>query len=380
MRPATSNTGEVELTAPWAEQPAIASAHTTPIMRRTIAIPTLVYTHLLEIARHHGVPSQLLGYARAQSLGCGRLTVNDINDLRPNRGELQPVENFPLIGVRGEAGDIDNFRGDRDVVAQHLHHRSAVEQRPAASSRGLIAHENNSVVAVGKPSFEMMENAAARRHSRRGDDYHRPQPRVQLDRCRHGFDLGQVLVIEETFFMRDIGADFRTATRDGLFVNLQRGKRHRAVDEGWGARDCASVAQARQMVQDDLGSIDGKRGNNDDTAALERPCNRSFETLKRRRIVMNPIAVGGLDHDHVGGGRRRGRAQDWVRRTSQVAGEEDSFSAGRVYLDTYQGRSDDVPGMQKLRGYWTEIDLGVEIRRRKAIKRIPCVSFGVERE
>src|ERR1039458_7355990 len=74
-----------------------------------------VYTHLLEIARHHGVPSQLLGYARAQSFGCGRLTVNDINDLRSNRGELQPVEDFPLIGVRGEAGDIDNFRGGRDV-------------------------------------------------------------------------------------------------------------------------------------------------------------------------------------------------------------------------------------------------------------------------
>ncbi len=69
-----------------------------------------------------------------------------------------------------------------------------------------------------------------------------------------------------------------------------------------------------------------------------------------------------------------------MRRTSQVAGEEDSFAVGRVYLDAYQGRSDNVPGMQKLRSYRTEFDLGVEIRRRKAIKRIPRVSFGVKRE
>ncbi len=136
-----------------------------------------------------------------------------------------------------------------------------------------------------------------------------------------------------------------SALGDGAAVDVQDAQCHGTVGVDGERWDATLRRQAPQCHQHHLGAIDGECGNDHHAAPFRGPGDGIGEDVERDVLVLvEPVPVGRLAHDHVGGhGVVRGSEQR-VGSPTEVTGEQQgAVRAGEVH--GHRCRAEDVSGV-----------------------------------
>ena len=161
-------------------------------------------------------------------------------------------------------------------------------------------------------------------------------------------------------------------------VELGRVDRHRRVQEDREIlRDPPGLLQAVQAVEHRLGATDGEAGDEQHAAALNGAADDVGEGVLGVARVVQSIAVGRLEDEHVGHvGHVRRRGQDRVVGAAEVAGEEDR-AAGTLHA--HEGGAQDVARRSPGDPQGADGDDGGPRHRLQLTQRGPGLLLGVER-
>jgi hypothetical protein len=114
------------------------------------------------------------------------------------------------------------------------------------------------------------------------------------------------MVEERRRVVEHLGTDLGRPSLDRAAVHTQSGECHRAVDVDGDVRQFTLVVEVSEMVQQDLGAIDGERRDHHGATPIDRATDRVAQQIRRVRVVVQQVAVGALDHDPVGVADRLG--------------------------------------------------------------------------
>ena len=138
-----------------------------------------------------------------------------------------------------------------------------------------------------------------------------------------------------------------TQTFGMFFVNGRRVHAQRAVHENRDARKFSGASQFVQHINDLLRAPDGKRGDDNFAALLERFADEfADQFVGVRALLVNARGVGGFDLEiiHVLDGNRV--AQQFIAAAPDVAGEQPAeFSAVFLNVQNHLRGTEDVSGV-----------------------------------
>ena len=83
---------------------------------------------------------------------------------------VEPIEQFALAGVTGEAAEGGDACADDDVVAEDADIFSAFDEAAAEGAFGLVAGDEDGDAALPEVVFEVVDDSAAFAHAAGGDD------------------------------------------------------------------------------------------------------------------------------------------------------------------------------------------------------------------
>ena len=160
-------------------------------------------------------------------------------------------------------------------------------------------------------------------------------------------------------------------------VGARGADRHRAVEVHGHVGDRARLAQVPQREQHRLRPAHRERRDEHDAVARDGAAHDLADRLDRVHGRVTSIAVGGLEHESVGGERARRWAHHEIVRAAQVAGEQHRRAVGR---ETHDRCAEDVPRRRVLhREAGPELELHARGHRCEQLQRGLGFRFRVER-
>ena len=268
---------------------------------------------------------------------------------------LDPVHQVVVIGVRAEAGEVDDLGPDGHVLAEELDTVGPIQQVAAQGARGLEAHEHHGAVGAPEVILQMVADTARVAHTGSGDNdlgglVHVQQlglvyrlGQVQTGEAEH---MGAVLHQRQSVLVQ-IAPQIAAENRGGL-LGQRAVHVHREVLDG---RDQIFVLDLADKVQQLLGAAHGE-GGDDHVAALAQ---RLVDDLRQLAGVaphlgVIAVAVGGLGEHIVRTVEELGIADDGLIHIADIAGEHHgarfiTLMAGE--LDA--GAAQQVAGIDELR-------------------------------
>ncbi|CAB5069091.1 unannotated protein [freshwater metagenome] len=261
----------------------------------------------------------------------------------------------------------------------HLQHVGTIQQGAAARTCRLEADERDRIPAVGEELFEVVRHATPGCHTGTSDD----DCRLRAPRDPLGPVRGLVLLEEGHLEQRAVATEFRanirSPLRDRCPVEAQRCKGHRAVDEDGNTREASGLRKASEVIEEDLGAIDGERRDDEYSATVNRPPDECSEALRGVLRIVRAIAVGGLHEDEVRLAHRIRLPQHGVVRPPEVAAESHRDAIGQFAerrgapQDVARDIEAEAEGVRDLEGL-------TEIHRFETPQRRKRLVLGVERK
>ena len=99
------------------------------------------------------------------------VAVDDKDMLRPGGVEVaHPTDEMVMVGVGGQALEVDDLRADGDLLAEHLHALCPLEQVAAQRPGRLEADEHDAALRTPEVVLEVVADAARVAHAGGGDD------------------------------------------------------------------------------------------------------------------------------------------------------------------------------------------------------------------
>ena len=78
---------------------------------------------------------------------------------------LDPVHQMVMVGVRAEAGEVDDLGPDGHILAEELDAVGPVQQVAAQGARGLKSHEHHGAVGAPEVILQMVADTARVAHT-----------------------------------------------------------------------------------------------------------------------------------------------------------------------------------------------------------------------
>src|ERR1700674_3876649 len=129
-----------------------------------------VQVHGLQILRPRYAPPEG-GLDRRLKRGRGLwLTVYHIRLPRRSGKAREPAHQLAFTRMRGELPQVDDFRGDGNILAMNAKRLGALLERPAARALGLEPGQQDYVPRIGRTLRDMVKHAASSGHAAGGND------------------------------------------------------------------------------------------------------------------------------------------------------------------------------------------------------------------
>src|SRR5258706_8869404 len=286
------------------------------------------YVDTLEVLRDVRRPFQFALDSLFERLGRRRFAVDDEGHPWRRRKSSQPAQDFIDVRVRRHRVEPLDPGGDVDNLAQHLDLLRAIAKEPPSRAAGLKPDEHHRIASIGQRRREVMEHATAGRHPARRDHdgrLGRLHDLLGLFDCLgngHSRRVERADVALPLITMIQIGIELVEA----LAVELQRARRHGAVDIHGQNRNSLLLLELLDPVDDFLGAADGERRNNQFASARHRVTDDLVE-LRVFVRSMHSIAVRRFDEKHIGDRHLRGIGQNWTSVPSEIAAEQNRLVA-----------------------------------------------------
>ena len=253
-----------------------------------------------------------------------------------------------MVGVGGQALEVDDLRADGDLLAEHLHALCPLEQVAAQRPGRLEANEHDAALRTPEVVLEVVADAARVAHAGGGDD-----------------DLGRPVEVELLGLVRRLRqvqagkAEHMRTVLDKLYrglvevaVQIAAEDARRALGEGavdidgeiLDGLDHVFVLDLADEVQQLLRAADGERRDDDVAAATERLVDDLREILGiAPDLGVVAVAVGALHEDIVRAVKELRVADDGLVDVADIAREDDHARlAALVRGDADAGRAEQV--------------------------------------
>ena len=240
---------------------------------------------------------------------------------------VKPLQQLAVVGVAGEGVQDLNARMHLKFIAEDVHVLAPFAQLPAQRVLRAVAYKEDDVVRVADVVAQVVQDASCFRHAGGGDDHRSPLELVQVLRLVH------ITHQLQPFKAEGVRAHECGLPHAGLqLIHMQaedlRGlHRQRAVHKGGDQRKAALMAQLVQRVEQLLGALHRKGGDDQLPLLLQHAADDLADVLIGiRGLLMVPPAIGAFHDDVVHLFAGLGCAEQVVVWPADVAGEEQAGS------------------------------------------------------
>ena len=253
-----------------------------------------------------------------------------------------------LVAVRRQAADGVDARAHRHVLAKQPDLRRAVDDLPPQRAAGLEPGEHDGTLRPRQVEAQVVLDATRIAHAARRDDHGAGPDFVDRHRILRRLGEDDAHAVAVLRLPRGEIAALAIERRGVARGDLGRTGGERRVDEDRQRRGAAQAHEIGQHVEHFLRAADGEGGNHD-IAARQRPREHAGEfVVGRREVLVQAIAIGRFDHQHVGVGHRRRVGEHRPSRLANVAGEDELAPRGAgADPDFRDRRAEDVSGIAK---------------------------------
>ena len=259
-----------------------------------------------------------------------------------------PVQQRLLVGMGRETAQRMHRGTHFDVVPHQAHALFTVHQAPAQRSSGLKAADQHRTFGAAQVVVQVVQHPAGIAHAAGRQNHCATLDAAQLDGIFHIADEVQLPPLRQP--LRAAQQLARLGIKSGKVLECDgRGcHRHGRVDKNLHRRQAALFGQLGKVVEQLLRAAHGK-GRNHHIAARHGVVDHLHQLFQRgAAVLVQPVAVGGFDQQHIGILDRRGVAQDGAAGLAQIAaGHQLARAAQRVAEpDLDDGRSQNMPGIR----------------------------------
>ena len=266
---------------------------------------------------------------------------------RPRKA-AQPGEQPVAVGVCRQAAYGVEPRAHRDVVVENAHVARAVHQAAAQGSFGLETGDQHSAGAARQVPAQMVLDAPGIAHAAGRDDDGAGPDLVERHRFLDLVGVAQLqfgrIALHPVVELAHAGDEqFQVAARDqrGFFG-------HGRIDEYAQRRQLARARELGQGVEHGLGAADGECGDDDIAAGKGAGYGGDQFCLRILWRLVQPVAIGRFDQQHVGAVDAPRRRQQPVCRLAEVPRKYQAARAGGgAHARIDDGRAEDVAGIVK---------------------------------
>ncbi len=309
--------------------------------------------------------------------------MHEIDVAWPRLESPDPIDYLGLVGMGAEAVEPPHLGLPLHRLTEDVHDLSAVDEAPAERSLGLEADEQHQIARIAEAVLQVVENASALAHARRGD--HDDGFAHLVERARF---VGRARVAQSCesqrlpVVLKEAPAG-RFVEQLGVTTKHGRGLRGEgAVDVDRQIRDRAPLHQVVQRRHQLLRPAHGERRHDQPTAPLDRARHAFDEPafgLGRGRV--ETVAVRALHDERIHAGRRLGIREDRPPGAAEIAAHAEPEAARPIAeLERRERRPQDVPGVEILdRDTRCEIPRLVVATGREPLERRAGVLGRVER-
>ena len=326
--------------------------------------------------RRVGLPTQFLRDALRQRRLRGRFAVHQVRHLRRPCEAGHPLHDLRCVGVSRHRVDLLDARVDVDEPAVHLHLRHAVDQLASARAPRLIADKQDRVAPTGQRRAQIVQYASTGGHPTRGDDDGGLGGYRQVLRLLRGGHAGEATG-HEPGQLAAVLHELRIQLARPVAIKRQRFGGHRAVQIDRQDRNPLLVLELLDPVEHFFDAANREGGDDHASVGCRGVLDDARQALAVVVELMDAVAVGGLDQQHVGCWDRSWILQHRAVVPSQVSSKHDPSSALQRHL--YGRRPQQVPHRHE-----ADLDAGHHGDRTVVAKRLelrdrpPCVGDRVE--